>query len=155
MLKIFILIIIAIVAFLLWQWVLKHKNNSALKPQQAISDKLRDPLQPKLKDQDIEIEIINEEDQRRFDDVAQLMFEKAMIKKDIACAELIQNEYLNKMPTQAQSQIDSFDLGDWSIYWNYKDQSLEYYVGRYGVFYTHVDRNRVEHKVEFKDQSSL
>ena len=155
MLKIFILIIIAIVAFLLWQLVLKHKNNSALKPQQAISDKLRDPLQPKLKDQNIEIEIINEEDQRRFDDVAQLMFEKAMIKKDIACAELIQSEYLNKMPTQAQSQIGSFDLGDWSIFWNYKDQSLEYYVGRYGVFYTHIDRNGVEHKVEFKDQSSL
>ena len=91
-----------------------------------------------------------EQDQRLFDEVAQLFFDKAIQIKDIKQAGQIQQEFLNKMPMSTQSQSGSFDFGEWSIFWSYHDQSLEYYVGRYGVFYAHVDREGVEHKAEFK-----
>ena len=77
---------------------------------------------------------------------------KAIKVKDINQAGRIQQEFLNKMPMNTQSQSGSFDFGEWSIFWSYHDQSLEYYVGRYGVFYAHVDRDGVEHKAEFKDR---
>lgn len=95
---------------------------------------------------------VKEQDQRLFDEVAQLFFDKATQVKDIQQAEKIQQEFLNKMPMNTQSQTGSFDFGEWSIFWSYHDQSLEYYVGRYGVFYAHVDREGVEHKAEFKDR---
>ncbi|MDM1759347.1 hypothetical protein [Acinetobacter sp. 251-1] len=54
------------------------------------------------------------------------------------------------MPAKTNSQIGEFDLGEWCIYWNYRQQSLEYYVGKYGIFYTHVDRFGIEHRNEMK-----
>lgn len=48
------------------------------------------------------------------------------------------------------TQIRQMDLGEWSIFWNFYDQSLEYYVGRYGVFYAHVDRFGEEHRHEIR-----
>lgn len=95
-------------------------------------------------------EIVSEEDIQLFDNVAKLMFEKAIKNKELGFANQIQYEFLNKMPTQARSQINKFDLEEWSIYWTYKTQSLEYYASKYGIFYTHVDGNGVEHKLEFK-----
>lgn len=94
---------------------------------------------------------IHKQDQLLFDEVAKLFFEKAIQIKSINQAEQIQQEFLNKMPMSTQSQCGDFDCGEWSIFWSYDDQSLEYYVGRYGVFYAHVDREGVEHKAEFKD----
>ncbi|MBJ9953673.1 MULTISPECIES: hypothetical protein [unclassified Acinetobacter] len=95
---------------------------------------------------------ITDEDQRLFDAAAQLFFEQALQTKDFSQAGHIQHEVLSKMPMNTQSQVGSFDFGEWSIFWNYHDQSLEYYVGRYGVFYAHVDHQGIEHKAEFKDR---
>lgn len=64
----------------------------------------------------------------------------------------IQEDVLRKMPAKTQTQIRQLDLSEWSIYWTFYDQSLEYYVGRYGVFYTHVDRFGQEHKFEIKER---
>ena len=94
---------------------------------------------------------ITDEDQRLFDAAAQLFFQQALQTKDFSQAGHIQHDMLSKMPMNTQSQVGSFDFGEWSIFWNYHDQSLEYYVGRYGVFYAHVDHQGVEHKAEFKD----
>lgn len=94
---------------------------------------------------------VTDEDQRLFDAAAQLFFQQALQTKDFSQAGHIQQDMLSKMPMNTQSQVGSFDFGEWSIFWNYHDQSLEYYVGRYGVFYAHVDHQGVEHKAEFKD----
>lgn len=95
---------------------------------------------------------VTDEDQRLFDAAAQLFFQQALQTKDFSQAGHIQHDMLSKMPMNTQSQIGSFDFGEWSIFWSYHDQSLEYYVGRYGVFYAHVDHQGVEHKAEFKDR---
>ena len=61
-------------------------------------------------------------------------------------ATLMQSTLLVKMPAKTQTQIRKMDLNEWSIFWNFYDQSLEYYVSRYGMFYTHIDRSGREHK---------
>ena len=94
---------------------------------------------------------ITDEDQQLFDAAAQMFFEKALHIRDAQQAEKIQQDLLCKMPMNTQSQVCSFDFGEWSVFWHYHEQSLEYYVGRYGVFYAHVDRDGIEHKIEFKD----
>ena len=97
---------------------------------------------------------VNQEDQRLFDDAAQLFFQQALKVTDINQAGEIQQKLLTKMPLSTQSQSGSFDFGEWAIYWHYHDQSLEYYVGRYGIFYTHVDHEGREHKLEFRQSTS-
>lgn len=99
----------------------------------------------------IEEKPINDEDQHLFDAAAQLFFEQSIQIKDFHQANQIQHDLLSKMPMNTHSQIGAFDGGEWSVFWSYHDQSLEYYVGRYGVFYAHVDREGIEHKAEFKD----
>lgn len=95
------------------------------------------------------VEQISPEDIKLFDDVAKLFFEKQIRKYELDAAQHIQAEFLNKMPTKTQTQIKQFDLGEWSVFWSYKHQSLEYYASRYGIFYTHVDAKGVEHKQEY------
>ena len=97
---------------------------------------------------------VNQEDQRLFDDAAQLFFQQALKVRDINQAGEIQQKWLNKMPHGTQSQSGGFDFGEWAIYWHYHDQSLEYYVGRYGIFYAHVDHEGREHKLEFRQSST-
>ena len=58
----------------------------------------------------------------------------------------MQSTLLVKMPAKTQTQIRKMDLNEWSIFWSFYDQSLEYYVSRYGMFYTHIDRSGREHK---------
>lgn len=89
-------------------------------------------------------------DQLLFDQVAGLLFEQKIDVISRGLAEQIQQRFLNKMPAKCLSQVGDYDLGEWSIYWSYQQQSLEYYVGRYGVFYTHIDRFGREHKREKK-----
>jgi len=88
------------------------------------------------------------EDRLRFDQVAALLFEQQPHIIARALAEQVQQRFLNKMPAKCLSQVVDCELGEWSIYWSYEQQSLEYYVGRYGIFYTHVDRFGCEHKRE-------
>lgn len=176
--KFIFLILIIVTLYMLWRWVTKHKittlNN---KHDQLLSSQLQnesedDALPEKskaikqvldaerVKNSDgvstsapqvaVEEIPVSEQDQRLFDEVAQLFFDKAIQVKDINQAGQIQQEFLNKMPMSTQSQSGGFDFGEWSIFWSYHDQSLEYYVGRYGIFYAHVDREGVEHKAEFK-----
>lgn len=85
-----------------------------------------------------------------FDDVAQLFFQHQVQIQDRSEAEQLQQELLRKMPMHTGTQIRQMDLGEWSIFWNFYDQSLEYYVGRYGVFYAHVDRFGEEHRQEIR-----
>lgn len=92
-------------------------------------------------------------DQVLFDDAVQLFFEQNVHTRDIEAAEDIQRNLLKKLPAKALTHIRKLDLNEWSIYWNFYDQSLEYYVGKYGVFCSHVDRYGQEHKSEFKTRS--
>lgn len=151
--RLFILIILLIGLYGLWRYFQKNKLNFVIKNPQFDLKKLIQPLtKEKTKAMDSPgIVEVSEEDIRRFDDVSKLLFEKSIQKKELKGAEKIQFEFLNKMPTQTQSQIHQFDLGEWSIFWGFQGQSLEYYVSRYGVFYTHVDALGNEHKRELID----
>ena len=66
----------------------------------------------------------------------------------------LQASLLRKMPANSTSQIRKMDLGEWSIYWALGGQSLEYYAGKYGVFYAHVDRFGAERRQECRVQDS-
>ena len=154
MAKLIVFILLIMIVFLLWYLLFK--------PQLALSSKLNIQAVAKRKGisepkQDVAVELMDETEhkveQSRFDAVAKLFFDQNIQSKTIENAEQIQANFLNKMPAATRSQIGEFDLGEWCIYWSYKEQSLEYYVGRYGVFCTHVDCQGVEHKLEFKVQS--
>jgi hypothetical protein len=97
------------------------------------------------------IEEVEEYEQQLFDDVCQIFFEQKLTERNLTQAISVQEDVLRKMPAKTQTQIRQLDLNEWSIYWTFYDQSLEYYVGRYGVFYTHVDRFGCEHKFEIKN----
>ena len=99
-------------------------------------------------DEDEEDGVIDEValyEQQLFDDVAGLFLESKTHEMEKAQAISIQADVLKKMPVQTKSVIRNAELGEWSIYWGFYQQSLEYYVGKYGVFVTHVDRDGTEH----------
>lgn len=129
----------------------RQKAGSA-QVKEAISATVQVEQQSVVEEQHALAKPISDEDQRLFDAAAQLFFEQALQAKDFSQAGHIQHDVLSKMPMNTQSQIGSFDFGEWSIFWSYHEQSLEYYVGRYGVFYAHVDHQGIEHKAEFKDR---
>lgn len=97
-----------------------------------------------------QVHVVDAYELELFDDVAQLFFQRQVLVQNRAQAEQLQQDVLQKMPLQSSTQIRQMDLGEWSIFWNFYDQSLEYYVGRYGVFYAHVDRFGVEHRQEIR-----
>lgn len=113
-------------------------------------DSSQDSAGSTIEHQITEVEV-SDEDQRLFDSAAEMFFSQALRVRDFLQAEKIQQELLSKMPMNTESQVGAFDFGEWSVFWHYHDQSLEYYVGRYGIFYAHVDREGIEHKAEFKD----
>lgn len=88
---------------------------------------------------------IEDYERQLFDDVAALFMQRPPYSLSLQDAAEIQDEVLRKMPVQACSSIRHLDLEEWSIYWQLEQQSLEYYVGHYGVFYAHVDRFGQEH----------
>ncbi|NHC04468.1 hypothetical protein G9F31_11940 [Acinetobacter sp. 187] len=149
--KLMIILLFIIFLYVVWKFVFQPKiqglgGNSVFDLSKLLKPSPKVINQPRI----AVAEIISQEDIRMFDDVAKLLFEKAYKKSKLDYANQIQYEFLNKMPTQARSQINQFDFEEWSIYWSYKNQSLEYYASRYGIFYTHVDANGVEHKREFR-----
>lgn len=93
------------------------------------------------------------EEQRLFDDIAELFMQRPQLH-GLAEAEQLQASLLRKMPANSTSQIRKMDLGEWSIYWALGGQSLEYYAGKYGVFYAHVDRFGAERRQEIRVQDS-
>ena len=152
--RLFILILVVLCIYCIWKYIIQsqHKLSFAVDQNRFDLSRLFKKFESEKNfERPVFQNIVNMEDVRRFDDVSKLLFEKGIFKKDLKTAAQIQYEFLNKMPTQTQSQIREFDLGEWSIFWNYKSQSLEYYVSRYGVFYTHVDGSGVEHKRTLKD----
>ena len=156
--KLFMLILFVLCIYCVWKYIIQSQQKLSFATAHNRFDvsrlfKIFEPEQ--AYERPVFQSIVNMEDVRRFDDVSKLLFEKEIFKRDPKNATQIQYEFLNKMPTQTQSQINLFDGGEWSIFWGYKSQSLEYYVSRFGVFYTHVDGAGNEHKLELlplKDQ---
>ena len=152
--RLFILILFVLCVYCIWKYIIQnhHRLSFAAETNRFDLSRWFKIIEPeKNYERPVFQSIVNMEDVRRFDDVSKLLFEKELCKKDFKLAAQIQSEFLNKMPTQAQSQINKFEQGEWSIFWGYKSQSLEYYVGRFGVFITHVDGSGNEHKLELKD----
>ena len=81
-----------------------------------------------------------------FDDVATLFLDQAILLTAEEDATLLQSTLLVNMPAKTQTQIRKMALNEWSIFWSFYHQSLEYYVSRYGVFYSHIDPSAHEHK---------
>lgn len=154
MVKFLIFIVFIIIFFAMWNILCKIRINRAFK--RSYYKKLSLVKSPLTKEVTTSTEeIIGEVDayeQQLFDDVAQLLFDakKHEILKEQAT--FIQEDVLKKMPIQTQTNIRNLDLEEWSIYWGFYHQSLEYYVGRYGVFITHVDRNGKEHQYSYRIQ---
>lgn len=153
--KMLLLVIFLFSAYWLWRLVLHPK---ILHPKIAFSPELKfTPLKQFFKPtppaQSNKPNQPNPEDQieiRMFDDVAKLLFEKKIRKRDLQSAQQIQYEFLNKMPMRTRCQLQQFEGNEWSILWEFRNQSLEYYSSRYGVFYTHIDAQGQEHKTEFR-----
>ena len=144
-----LLFMVMILSYSLWKFFLKPRY--ALNSQEFYF--VSQSTQSNKKEEDFQAlsnELTNA-DKKLFDSVAKLMFEKAINNHNVESAQHIQYEFFNKMPIQAQSQINQFDLNEWSIYWTFKSQSIEYYCSKYGVFYTHVDAEGIEHKLELKN----
>jgi hypothetical protein len=84
--------------------------------------------------------LIEEYEQQLFDDAARLFMLEPIQRVDIKDAEIIEATLLKKMPAKTQAYVRQMDLAEWSIFWTFYEQSLECYIGQYGIFFTHVDR---------------
>ncbi|WP_104488710.1 hypothetical protein [Acinetobacter indicus] len=153
MAKILAILLIFLVFYALWKVMIKIRINRAFqKHQAAYCNMVQGPISQKCpRPVEEVIEEVAEYEQQLFDDVAALFLSLKVSTSDPDDATTIQQELLNKMPAKAQTQIRQLDLGEWSIYWSFYQQSLEYYVGKYGVFITHVDRFGQEHKYNHAD----
>ncbi len=163
MLKLIVVIIVVLVLYMLWKRSFLHKINQnddqqhreyidLVKNNEKNHEKI---VQNQTQQNEQNLPPINEEEQRLFDEVAQFFFAEKINNRVYQNAEQIQHHFLKNMPASTLSQIEKHDLEEWSIYWGFAEQSLEYYVGKYGVFYAHVDRFGVEHKYEMLDNEYL
>lgn len=157
MVKLLLMLCVLIVLISAWIIGIKmYKTQNMLK-------KWRKYQAPEKRASLTETELVREQDsvaevdayeQQLFDDIAEIFMSEA-VTHDIADAEQVQAQVFRKMPVSSKTQIRKMDLEEWSIYWTFYDQSLEYYVGKYGIFYAHVDRFGIEHKHEIRIQSSF
>ncbi|CAB1216095.1 hypothetical protein [Acinetobacter bouvetii] len=158
MIKILLWLCICIVLIGLWKVVFKiifHQHYHQFKINQLADLNNSAPTLTKpLSTHEVRIDEVEEYEQQLFDDVCELFFERQLTERNLNQAVVLQEGVYKKMPAKARTQIRKLDLEEWSIFWTFYDQSLEYYVGRYGVFYTHVDRFGDEHKREFKELHS-
>lgn len=148
--KLIILILCCIFIYCLWRFVIQNSTSTLMNHKKFDLSRLFKVKEAATLPAPLPEINHDPSDIKLFDDVAKLLFEKKIQKKEQQHAGKIQADFLNKMPSQTQTEIKQFDLGEWSIYWAYQDQSLEYYASKYGVFYTHVDADGVEHKLDFK-----
>ena len=156
MLKILIWLCFFIVLIGLWKvWFKIHIHRHFQQNRNKQQESLNQPVDTSIGEiplfAEARIEEVEEYEQQLFDDVCQIFFEQKLTERNLSQAMSVQEDVLRKMPAKTQTQIRQLDLNEWSIYWTFYDQSLEYYVGRYGVFYTHVDRFGCEHKFEIKN----
>lgn len=148
MVKLLLIIILLIVIYVFWKIYSKIDINQINKNMQIKTEYLEnEPITfhksrtEKVKD---EVDLY---EYQLFDDVSSIFIARNIQSKDKGGASQIQEEVLRKMPLKTKTVIRQLELEEWSIYWRFYDQSLEYYVGKYGVFITHVDRDGKEHKV--------
>lgn len=154
MLKFLIFIVFIITFFAFWKILCKIRINRAFKRSyyknlSLVKSSLTKEVMTSTE------EIVGEVDayeQQLFDDVASIFLESKTHEMNKDSAQSIQENILIKMPIQTQTNIRNLDLEEWSIYWGFYHQSLEYYVGRYGVFITHVDRDGLEHQYTYRIQ---
>lgn len=151
-LKFLIFSCLALIIYAMWFIGMKiYKTQRYVKSKRV---KKADPISSSTEENQSEsqetLHVVDAYELELFDDVAQLFFQHQVQIQDRNEAEQLQQELLRKMPMHTGTQIRQMDLGEWSIFWNFYDQSLEYYVGRYGVFYAHVDRFGEEHRQEIR-----
>ena len=154
MAKLLLWILLLIAVYAVWKVWFKIKINRSFQQScQDIANIVQDPITHKAPRPVREVvEEVAEYEQQLFDDIAEIFLSLKVSSRDPEDAETIQQEVLNKMPAKAHTQIRQLDLGEWSIYWSFYEQSLEYFVGKYGVFITHVDRFGQEHKYNNSEQ---
>ena len=153
MLKLIVVIIVVLVLYMLWKRSFLHKIKQNDDQQHR---KYIDLVKNNEKNHEKIVQNQTQQnEQRLFDEVAQFFFAEKINNRVYQNAEQIQHHFLKNMPASTLSQIEKHDLDEWSIYWSFAEQSLEYYVGKYGVFYAHVDRFGVEHKYEMLDNEHL
>jgi hypothetical protein len=156
MVKLLICVVFLIAVFACAKIFKKIKVNQKFKKSQFAKEVFKKPAVSVLTHRDEEDDVIDEValyEQQLFDDVAGLFLESKTHEMEKAQAIFIQADVLKKMPVQTKSVIRNVDLGEWSIYWGFYQQSLEYYVGKYGVFVTHVDRDGNEHTYNHRIES--
>ena len=157
MLKILMIIIsicLGYAAFIILQKI--SKTQFYLKKYQA--KKLQLSKQPVITPKKTELvpteRVVDAYELELFDDIACQFIMQAIRSRDVSEASIIQSEWLNKMPMHTHTEIRHLDLNEWSIVWQFYDQSLEYYVGRYGIFYMHVNQYGHEQHVKIQDELS-
>lgn len=84
---------------------------------------------------------------KRFDDVAHLFMQQCYDTRDSHSVFAMRDDLLSKLPKETQQEVRRLDLDEWSIYVSFRQQSYEYYIGRYGIFQLHIDRFGEEHKL--------
>lgn len=156
MVKLLLMLCILIVIAVAWMIGIKiYKTRRMLKQWRKYQAPARGASVTDVQDAAREEEtaaVVDAYEQQLFDDIAALFMQEGQLHA-LADAEQVQADVFRKMPVSSKTQIRKMDLEEWSIYWTFYDQSLEYYVGKYGVFYAHVDRFGEEHKQDIRAQS--
>lgn len=158
MVRLMLLLCIVIILCTLWillKKIIKAQREVQKRKQQAQFNeaKLIEAARHEVRALHISEVQIDAHEQQLFDDIATLFLQRQCVLNQQDEAVQLQDEILAKMPMQCKSQIRQLDLAEWSIYWHFYQQSLEYYVGRYGVFAVHVDRFGQEHRQQITDLS--
>lgn len=155
MLKLLLLLLIFICVYALWM-VMKKVQKKQRAVQRSSSYLINNQHVAQADVQKNELKDFIDPDQKRlFDNMAQLFLQQHYCLTEIQQGQVLQQEWLSKMPLQTVTEVRQLDLGEWSIVWSLAQQSLEYYVGTYGWFYTHVDLNGVEHRNEIRQPRKL
>lgn len=142
MAKILAILLIFLACYALWKVMIKIRINRAFqKHQAAYCNMVQGPISQKCpRPVEEVIEEVAAYEQQLFDDVADIFMQDAVAVQHKEEGPMLQEQVLRKMPAKTQTRIADTDLGEWTIYWTFYEQSLEYYVSQYGIFIIHVDR---------------
>lgn len=155
-----LLLVLCVVIVVTVTWIIAFKVYKVQKFRQKHS-KYQAPDKPAsvseseyIKSDETLVFLVDAYEQQLFDNIAELFMQEGL-RYEIEQAKSVQDKVFRKMPVCSKTQIRQLDLEEWSIYWTFYDQSLEYYAGKYGVFFAHVDRFGIEHKHEIRTQGVL
>lgn len=148
MVKILFFIILFIMIYVFWKIYLQIDSNQKIKNRLT---KTKEIKTESVVYSDSKTEYVIDEvepyEQQLFDDISEIFIAHKIKNRDKDKASQLQEEVLRRMPLKTKTTIRQCELDEWAVYWGFYDQSLEYYVGKYGVFITHVDRDGNEHKI--------